>query len=103
MKTTELYQEQHLDSRETAADFSGLVLLSSETCDALPVRISLWKGEVNGYGFYMIVSEWIDGKRATKAEILNTDRKTAERIYKMVLRGAVPPCTLREVMFDLLP
>ena len=104
MKTTELYQEQHLGTtHEAASDETETALIASAVCEALPVRISLWKGGVNGYGFYMIVSEWVDGKRETKAEILNTDRKTAERIYKMILRGAVPPRTLREVMFDLLP
>ena len=102
MKTTELYVEKHLDSRETAADFSGLVLLSSETCDALPVRISLWKGELKKYAFYVITSEWTDGMHEMRAEILNTDHKTAERIFRMIVRGTVPPSTLREVLSDLL-
>lgn len=102
MKTTELYVEKHLDSQKTAADFSGIVLLLSETCDALPVRISLWKGELKKYEFHMITSEWTDGVREMRAEILNTDHKTAERIFRMIVRGAVPPSTLCEVLSDLL-
>ena len=79
-------------------------LLSENDCreEELTLRLSLYRVTLEECDFYAVASRRVDGDRTTcAAELLGQDRRAAESIYQRLVRGAVSPTVLHEIVFDL--
>ena len=75
----------------------------AEIRDELDLDVSLYRIDFHGIDFYAVASENRSNREDAALAFLGKDRTVAERCYKMIVKGSVPPSTLREVVFDLLP
>ena len=75
------------------------LLFSTETRGTLSLTISLYSIPLGRDVFFAVFSRDAD---SVAAEMIGTDRSSAESVYRRIARGSVPPSTLHEVIFDLL-
>ena len=89
--------------RTAASDFITTdLLLKTETHEGLDLLVSLYHFGYKNHTFYAIVSEELPEGKACAMEIIGSDLHLAEHFYERVVKGAVPPSTLSEIVCDAL-
>ena len=77
------------------------LLSHTETIGELTLSISLYRLILGGRTFYAVSSADLRSGNEAAAAIVGCDEETAKDIYARIVRGSVPPSTLREIVFDL--
>jgi len=78
-----------------------LLLLRTERIDkGLSLSFSLYRLTLQAGIFYLASVEDLRAGSASLA-VIGSDREEAESIYLRLVKGNVPPSTLREIVFDL--
>ena len=65
----------------------------------LSLTLSLYRVNLECRCFYLVSSA---SESMEAAEMLGSDPEEAFEIYRRLVRGTVPPSTLREIVFDLM-
>lgn len=98
MTNTDMNCEQRLLGQNSVETIS-----ETETCDGILLRISLYHLTISAREYYVVTSDDSPaGGSHTAAAIVGCNRRSAERAYRKIVRGSVPPATLCEVVFDLI-
>lgn len=76
-------------------------LIRCEVNGELCVALSLYRILLEGHAFYVVLSSGLRDGRRIAAEMLGDRESEARRIFQMLVRGSVPPETLREIVADV--
>ena len=92
--------EADLSMKGETYDVDAVTLVAmSETHGDMELRLCLYRLTLDGARYFAVTSS--DGNEHA-AEILCGDPDEAELLYRRLVHGCVPPCTLGEIVSDLL-